>query len=115
MHKVFYDVNQKYGKLWLQTEFGSCHARKYVQRWLIAGSIARIGPNDLITSDPALIKRMSAARSPYRRSEYYIGLRFDPSRDNIVSTRDENKHNELRSKMAAGVSSFYWFVRFKQC
>lgn len=80
MHTVFYDVNQKYG------------------------SIARIGPNDLLTSDPALIKRMSAARSPYRRSEYYIGLRFDPARDNIVSTRDENKHNELRSKMAAGYS-----------
>ena len=75
-----------------------------------AGSTARIGPNDLLTSDPALLRRMSAARSPYRRSEYYIGLRFDPSRDNIVSTRDENKHNELRSKMAAGVSSVYLFV-----
>jgi hypothetical protein len=61
---------------------------------------------------------MSAARSPYRRSEYYIGLRFDPARDNIVSTRDENKHNELRSKMAAGVSSveiFFFFFRFQQC
>ncbi|KAE9376093.1 pisatin demethylase [Stipitochalara longipes BDJ] len=80
MHLDFLEVNRKYGTL------------------------ARVGPNDLITSDPALIKRMSAIRSPYRRSNFYVGLRFNPSRDNIVSARDEEKHNELRTKMAAGYS-----------
>jgi hypothetical protein len=50
------------------------------------------------------MRRMSAVRSPYRRSEWYIGTRFDPVRDNIISLRDEDRHNELRSKMAAGVS-----------
>ena len=68
------------------------------------GSLARIGPNDLITSDPAVMRRMSAVRSPYCRSDWYIGARFDPVRDNIVSIRDEDQHNKLRSMMAAGVS-----------
>ena len=70
---------------------------------MVPGSLARIGPNELVTTDPSLIKRMSAVRSPYRRSEFYTALRFDPTRDNILSTRDEDVHNHLRSKMAAGV------------
>jgi hypothetical protein len=50
------------------------------------------------------MKRMLGVRSQYRRSEWYLGMRFDPVRDNIVSFRDEEKHNALRTKMAAGVS-----------
>lgn len=80
MHLDFKEVNKKYGTL------------------------ARVGPNDLITSDPAVMRRMSAVRSTYRRSEWYIGVRFNPGRDNIVSVRDEDQHNKLRSMMAAGYS-----------
>jgi hypothetical protein len=76
---------------------GSCVADDCI------GSLARIGPNDLVTDDPALMRRMNAVRSPYRRSDWYIGMRFDPSRDNVESQMDEEKHAELRSKMAAGV------------
>jgi hypothetical protein len=50
------------------------------------------------------MKRMLAVRSPYFRSEWYIGVRFDPVRDNIASIRDEDRHTELRAIMAAGVS-----------
>ena len=48
------------------------------------GSLARIGPNTLVTDDPALMRKMNAVRSPYRRSDWYIGMRFDPSRDNVL-------------------------------
>ncbi|KAL3426423.1 cytochrome P450 [Phlyctema vagabunda] len=78
MHLDFHDVNQKYG------------------------SLARVGPNDLVTSDPAVMRRMLAVRSPYRRSEWYIGVRFDPVQDNIASIRDEERHTELRAIMAPG-------------
>lgn len=71
---------------------------------MCVGSLARVGPNDLVTSDPAVMKRMLAVRSPYTRSEWYIGVRFDPVRDNISSIRDETRHTELRAMMAAGVS-----------
>lgn len=68
------------------------------------GSLARIGPNDLLNDDPALMRRMLGVRSEYRRSDWYNGMRFNPSRDNVLSCRDEDEHTKLRSKMAAGVS-----------
>ncbi|KAM7219703.1 Pisatin demethylase [Rhypophila decipiens] len=69
-----------------------------------AGPIARIGPNELVTDDPYLIRHMTNARSEYQRSEWYYGIRFDPTKDNVLSTRDEVAHNKLRAKMATGYS-----------
>lgn len=70
------------------------------------GTLARIGPNTLVTSDPAVLKRMLGVRTPYKRSDWYDGMRLDPSRDNVLSERNDEKHNELRAKMAAGVPNF---------
>lgn len=67
------------------------------------GSLARIGPKHLLTSDPNVMRRILAVRSPYRRSEWYLGARFNPKYDNCGSQRDEEKHTKLRAKMAAGV------------
>lgn len=69
----------------------------------MAGSLARVGPNELVTSDPDILRRVWAVRSPYRRGDFYDAVRFDPSRDNLISMRDDTLHNELRAKMAAGV------------
>ena len=66
------------------------------------GSLARIGPNHLLTSDPELFRRMHAPRSPYRRSPWYAAMRFKPGVDNVLSERQEGKHDLLRKKMAAG-------------
>ncbi|KAL1596981.1 hypothetical protein SLS60_008563 [Paraconiothyrium brasiliense] len=64
------------------------------------GSLVRIGPNELTTSDPELIRRMSAARSPYKRSDWYLGMRVDPHLDNILSELDVDTHDKRRAKMA---------------
>lgn len=64
------------------------------------GSIVRIGPNELTTSDPELIRRMSAARSPYKRSDWYTGMRVDPHLDNVLSELNSDIHDERRAKMA---------------
>ncbi|KAK1980365.1 cytochrome P450 [Colletotrichum cereale] len=68
------------------------------------GSIVRVGPNDLITSDPDLMKRMLNVRTTYRRSNWYDGMRLKPGQDNVLSARDDELHHRLRSKMAAGYS-----------
>ena len=47
---------------------------------------------------------MLGVRTKYRRSDWYDAMRFDPTRDNVLSMRDDDKHNELRAKMAHGVS-----------
>lgn len=65
--------------------------------------MARVGPNYLVTSDPELMKRILNVRTPYKRSDWYDGMRLDPSKDNVLSQRDDEEHGRLRSKMAAGV------------
>lgn len=52
------------------------------------------------------MRLMLGVRSEYRRSDWYDGMRFNPSRDNVLSCRDEDEHAKLRSKMVAGVSDF---------
>ena len=69
------------------------------------GSLARIGPNHLMTSDPDLIRRILAARSGYSRGPWFDSLRIDPQVSNIVAERDEKKHNRLKFKLAAGVGT----------
>ncbi|KAM0327966.1 hypothetical protein ACHAQA_005365 [Verticillium albo-atrum] len=68
------------------------------------GPVVRIGPNDLVTNDSEILRRMWAVRSPYRKGSFYDAVRFDPTRDNIISMRDDHAHNELRAKMAIGYS-----------
>ncbi|KAK2589590.1 hypothetical protein QQS21_012733 [Conoideocrella luteorostrata] len=79
-HLDFYEVCQKYG------------------------SVARVGPCHLITSDPDLMKRMLNVRTAYKRSDWYDGMRLDPAKDNVLSMRNDALHSDLRSKMAAGYS-----------
>ncbi|KAI0120747.1 cytochrome P450 [Hypoxylon sp. NC0597] len=68
------------------------------------GSLVRVGPNELITDDPEVLRRMMSVRSTYTRGPWYDAMRFDPSRDNLFSMRNENAHTKLRSQMAAGYS-----------
>ncbi|KAG6001640.1 hypothetical protein E4U21_003995 [Claviceps maximensis] len=68
------------------------------------GQIARISPNDIVTCDIGLIRRMLSVRSQYTRSAWYNGMRFEPQKNNIVSMRDDATHAIMRSRMAAGYS-----------
>lgn len=68
------------------------------------GSLVRIGPNELATDDPDVLRRMMAIRSKYSRGPWYNALRFEPGKDNLFSMRDDDAHLKLRNKMAAGYS-----------
>lgn len=68
------------------------------------GPIVRIGPNELVTNDFEVWRKISAVRSPYSRSNWADGMRLDPEYNNVISERDEARHNALRAKMKAGVS-----------
>jgi hypothetical protein len=67
------------------------------------GTLARIGPNTLITTDIDQIVRMNAPRSPYVRSDWYLGFRLAPGIDNVFSMRDEKMHTRRRAQMNLGV------------
>jgi hypothetical protein len=97
-HQELYLVNKKYGMLLFLGL--RCDQANYLPA---AGSLARIGPNILVTSDPDIIHRMSRARSPYTKSVWYQGIRMQPGHDNVFSTVDENSHTQRRAQMAMGV------------
>lgn len=65
--------------------------------------MVRIGPNEVVTNDPDTIRTLLNVRSPYQRSDWYEGLRLDPTHDNILSVKDNSRHAMLRTKMASGV------------
>jgi len=68
------------------------------------GSLVRIGPNELATDDPDLLRRMMAVRSRYTRGPWYNALRFQAGQDHLFSQRDDDEHMRIRNKMAAGYS-----------
>ncbi|OHW96143.1 cytochrome p450 [Colletotrichum incanum] len=80
MHLKFYEANQQYG------------------------SLVRVGPKDVVTSDPDLMRHMLGVRTKYTRSDWYHAMRLDPRHDNVLSTRDDATHTKLRSQMAGGYS-----------
>ncbi|KAI9776189.1 MAG: hypothetical protein M1839_000510 [Geoglossum umbratile] len=95
----------KFSKLWLS--WGALTGRLNVDYQTICdhyGPVVRISQNDLITNDPDIFLRINAVRSPYTKSEFYTAARLDPTRDNILSCRDEVRHQALRTIMAVGYS-----------
>ncbi|KAL0777439.1 hypothetical protein CaCOL14_006957 [Colletotrichum acutatum] len=66
------------------------------------GSLVRIGPNDLVTDDPEILRRMNAARSTYGRSSWYDTTKLNPHEDSLFSLRDTGAHDKLKAKCAAG-------------
>ncbi|ORY58587.1 cytochrome P450 [Pseudomassariella vexata] len=77
----------------------SAHYRSVNERY---GHLARIGPNQLLTDDPEVLRRMGAARSTYSRSEWYDAARMDPYRDTLFSIGDTDEHDRLKAKLSFG-------------
>ncbi|KAK6956791.1 hypothetical protein Daesc_002071 [Daldinia eschscholtzii] len=74
--------------------FGSA-SRKY-------GSLVRVGPNELLTDDPEVVKRMSSAKSKYWRSDWYSGSRFNPYYPTMFITLDPAAHDKIKTRMSPG-------------
>ncbi|CAJ2502801.1 Uu.00g101950.m01.CDS01 [Anthostomella pinea] len=66
------------------------------------GRLARIGPNDLLTSDPEVLRRMNGARSKYGRSSWYRAMRMDPYADSLFTQMDAGAHDRLKAQLAFG-------------
>ena len=66
------------------------------------GTTVRVGPNDLITTDPDVLRRVGSARSSYARSNFYAVNRLDPDEESMFSTMDTAEHDKLKAKTAPG-------------
>ncbi|KAK3689422.1 pisatin demethylase [Podospora appendiculata] len=94
-----------FSKLWLfrKASSGRTHL-DYYDACNKYGPIVRVGPNDVLTNDPNLMKMIWAVRSDYTKSQWYRGVKLNGCTDNLVSEMDEQKHHALRSKVAIGYS-----------
>jgi hypothetical protein len=68
------------------------------------GRLVRIGPNELMTDDPELIKAMGSARSNWARSNWYNSGRVHPVDDTILNVVDTATHDKLRHDLIPGYS-----------
>lgn len=68
------------------------------------GSIARIGPNELLTSDPELIKKMGATKGSFARSKWYNFARVDPVEDTVLNVTSTEIHDKWRNQLLVGYS-----------
>ncbi|KAK3375532.1 cytochrome P450 [Lasiosphaeria ovina] len=66
------------------------------------GTLVRVGPNDLITDDPEVVRRMNGARSSYRRSSWYNAMKMDPYGVGLFSTADTAADDKLKAKLSFG-------------
>ncbi|KAJ8116012.1 hypothetical protein OPT61_g2463 [Boeremia exigua] len=67
------------------------------------GKLARVGPNELVTSDPEVWRNIMSVRSAYSRGRWYDAWKIE-GKHNLFSMRDEAAHTRLRNKMTAGYS-----------
>lgn len=80
-----------------------------------AGPLVRIGPNEVISTDPEVLRMMSAVRSPYTKGLFYETGRIIPGEETVVSLRDEYAHKTLRAKMGTAVCLSYFLVFNPSC
>ncbi|KAK8137102.1 hypothetical protein PG984_005042 [Apiospora sp. TS-2023a] len=66
--------------------------------------LLRIGPNELITNDPDIVRRVSAARSGYDRDPWYTAGRFNPYHDNMFTVLTATGHARFRSRTSHAYS-----------
>ncbi|KAM7182700.1 Cytochrome P450 [Rhypophila sp. PSN 637] len=101
-HLFYKEVIDEYGELLTSPVTFGMHL---LNDHLRQGPIARVGPNDLVTSSPELLTHMSAVRSSYSRGEWYNrATRYQPGKDHVFSELDEEKHKRRRQQMASGYS-----------
>lgn len=94
-----------FSKLWLLRALTAGRSHQvFVDLYKQSGPVVRISPDQVLLGDPEEWRRICAPRSPYRRGEFYSAFRFKPRTDSVVTERDEEKHEVLRKKMAAGYS-----------
>ncbi|KAL7622954.1 hypothetical protein AAE478_006633 [Parahypoxylon ruwenzoriense] len=92
-----------FSSLWmLRVTLGGQQSASYRALNKKYGPLVRIGPNDLITDDPDIIRRMNAARSKYRRSTWYEPMRMDPHQPSLFNILDTAEHDKLKAQLAFG-------------
>jgi hypothetical protein len=64
------------------------------------GSLVRIGPNHVLTSDPDLLRKSGAVRGAYDRSSWYNATKFNPYTESTLNISDHVVHDRRKGQIA---------------
>lgn len=91
--------------LWLgRLAFGGRQREGYMLAARKYGSLVRVGPNELLTNDPEVVKRMSSTKSQYWRSKWYTGFQFNPYHPVMFIMTDPAAHDKIKAQLMPGYS-----------
>ncbi|KAI1365548.1 pisatin demethylase [Xylaria arbuscula] len=68
------------------------------------GPLVRVGPNELSTDDPEILRRIAAVRGSYGKDPWYLGTRFNPYHDVMFTTLDMSLHDRMKSQIGASIN-----------
>lgn len=74
--------------------------RRYRGREGQPALLIRVGPNELSTDDPEVLRRVAGVRSAYGRDPWYLAARFDPYHDNVFTILGADAHDRFKAKIA---------------
>ncbi|KAI0132633.1 cytochrome P450 [Xylariales sp. AK1849] len=66
------------------------------------GELFRIGPNQIMTTDVAVIRKMAELKSPYTRGSFYQTFRFIPTQDSSVTPLNNEEDACRYTKLEPG-------------
>jgi hypothetical protein len=68
------------------------------------GPLTRIGPDLLVTNDPAIVRQINSARSRYTKDWWYNSMRMDPYQHTMLSSNDDAYHDDVKARTSFGYS-----------
>jgi cytochrome P450 len=65
------------------------------------GPLVRIGPNNVITDDPNVLRDINLTKANYSRGSYYQAGRFNPYHENLFAMLEPVSHRAAKARSAA--------------
>lgn len=64
------------------------------------GPLVRVGPNEVTTNDPDIVRMSNGAKSVYAKGGWYDGNRFNPNERTMFIIKDIEGHDQMKAKLA---------------
>ena len=59
------------------------------------GSLVRVGPNEVLSSDLELLRKINVTKSTYAKGSSYSGSRFNPFHESLFIIRNPIEHDKM--------------------
>ncbi|KAK7757415.1 hypothetical protein SLS62_000428 [Diatrype stigma] len=68
------------------------------------GPLVRVGPNEIVTDDPDVVRMANGAKGVYTKAGWYDGSRLNPYHPTMFNTKDVEGHDKIKAKLSPAYS-----------